>query len=64
MITGEVGHERNDAVQLPSAGEKIVTIFGGAKCCEADVEYVQARRVGAVTWQRLGSRFAPVAIWV
>lgn len=31
---------------LPSAGEKIVTIFGGAKCSEADGEYVQARRVG------------------
>ncbi len=30
----------------PSAGEKIVTIFGGAKCSETDSEYVQARRVG------------------
>lgn len=28
------------------AGERIVTIFGGAKCSEADAEYVQARRVG------------------
>jgi len=26
--------------------ERIVTIFGGAKCCETDVEYEQARRVG------------------
>ena len=26
--------------------ERIVTIFGGAKCCEQDVEYLQARRVG------------------
>lgn len=28
------------------SGERIVTIFGGAKCGEADVEYTQARRVG------------------
>ncbi len=28
------------------AGERIVTIFGGAKCCEPDSEYAQARRVG------------------
>lgn len=26
--------------------ERIVTIFGGAKCGEADLEYAQARRVG------------------
>jgi uncharacterized protein (TIGR00730 family) len=26
--------------------ERIVTIFGGAKCGETDVEYAQARRVG------------------
>jgi len=28
------------------AGERIVTIFGGAKCSESDPEYGQARRVG------------------
>ncbi|HXD29872.1 MAG TPA: LOG family protein [Pyrinomonadaceae bacterium] len=27
-------------------GERIVTIFGGAKCSEGDPEYAQARRVG------------------
>jgi len=27
-------------------GERIVTIFGGAKCHELDPEYAQARRVG------------------
>ena len=27
-------------------GERIVTIFGGAKCSESDAEYVQAQRVG------------------
>ena len=27
-------------------GERIVTIFGGAKCTEDDPEYAQARRVG------------------
>ena len=26
--------------------ERIVTIFGGSKCCEPDPEYVQAQRVG------------------
>src|SRR4029079_6509697 len=26
--------------------ERIVTIFGGAKCAEADLEYTPARRVG------------------
>jgi len=30
------------------AGERIVTIFGGAKCSENDPEYVQARRVGGL----------------
>jgi len=29
-----------------SAGEKIVTIFGGSKCRESDLEYSQARRLG------------------
>ena len=29
-------------------GERIVTIFGGAKCSEADPEYVQARCVGGL----------------
>src|SRR6266481_2108627 len=28
------------------AQERIVTIFGGAKCTESDLEYTQARRVG------------------
>lgn len=28
--------------------ERIVTIFGGAKCCETDHEYAQARRVGGL----------------
>ena len=28
--------------------ERIVTIFGGAKCREADLEYAQARRVGSL----------------
>src|SRR5688572_25276688 len=28
------------------ASERIVTIFGGAKCSEPDAEYAQARRVG------------------
>lgn len=26
--------------------ERIVTIFGGSKCCESDIEYQQAHRVG------------------
>lgn len=29
------------------AEEKIVTIFGGSKCKESDVEYAQAREIGA-----------------
>lgn len=31
---------------MSEAGERIVTIFGGSKCIDADVEYGQARRVG------------------
>jgi uncharacterized protein (TIGR00730 family) len=31
--------------------ERIVTIFGGSKCLESDVEYGQARRVGALLAQ-------------
>ena len=30
--------------------ERIVTIFGGAKCGELDPEYQQARRVGAASF--------------
>ena len=29
-----------------TANERIVTIFGGSKCCEDDAEYREARRVG------------------
>lgn len=29
-----------------SATENIVTIFGGSKCCDSDLEYSQAMRVG------------------
>ena len=29
-----------------SEAERIVTIFGGAKCCDPDPEYAQARRAG------------------
>jgi len=29
-----------------SEAERIVTIFGGAKCCDPDPEYTQARRAG------------------
>ena len=29
-----------------TTGERIVTIFGGAKCAEDDPEYAQARRLG------------------
>ena len=29
-----------------NAPERIVTIFGGANCCETDVEYREAHRVG------------------
>ena len=36
----------NDEIQVVSAPERMVTIFGGAKCREADAEYEQARRVG------------------
>src|SRR5256885_14867879 len=31
---------------INEAQERIVTIFGGAKCTESDLEYTQARRVG------------------
>jgi len=31
---------------MSQSTERIVTIFGGAKCQESDLEYVQARRVG------------------
>jgi uncharacterized protein (TIGR00730 family) len=31
--------------------ERIVTIFGGSKCVESDLEYGQARRVGALLAQ-------------
>ena len=33
-------------IDVKDSGERIVTIFGGAKCGEADLEYTQARRVG------------------
>lgn len=36
----------NDIIQSALPGERMVTIFGGAKCCESDLEYEQARRVG------------------
>jgi hypothetical protein len=29
-----------------NVNERIVTIFGGSKCCDADAEYREARRVG------------------
>ena len=31
---------------MSQPSERIVTIFGGSKCVEGDVEYTQARRVG------------------
>ncbi|HEV2885163.1 MAG TPA: LOG family protein [Pyrinomonadaceae bacterium] len=31
---------------MNAPSERIVTIFGGSKCCEPDLEYMQARRVG------------------
>ncbi len=31
---------------MSEANERIVTIFGGSKCCESDLEYSQAVRVG------------------
>jgi len=31
---------------VSEANERIVTIFGGSKCCESDLEYSQAVRVG------------------
>jgi uncharacterized protein (TIGR00730 family) len=33
---------------MSDTGERIVTIFGGAKCHESDPEYAQAMRVGAL----------------
>jgi uncharacterized protein (TIGR00730 family) len=33
---------------MSTEGDRIVTIFGGAKCCEPDPEYAQARRVGGL----------------
>lgn len=33
---------------MSDTDERIVTIFGGAKCRESDPEYAQARRVGAL----------------
>src|ERR1700674_6011053 len=33
---------------INEAPERIVTIFGGARCSESDLEYIQARRVGAL----------------
>jgi uncharacterized protein (TIGR00730 family) len=41
MSAGEAGTR-----PIGEAGERIVTIFGGAKCTEADPEYAQARSVG------------------
>lgn len=37
-----------DGHEQMSSNEKIVTIFGGAKCSEASLEYSQALRVGAL----------------
>jgi hypothetical protein len=31
--------------------ERIVTIFGGSKCVETDIEYAQAQRVGELLAQ-------------
>jgi uncharacterized protein (TIGR00730 family) len=36
---------------MTDSPERIVTIFGGAKCVESDVEYAQARRVGQLLAQ-------------
>src|SRR3990172_11338257 len=33
---------------INDAQERIVTIFGGSKCCESDPEYVEALRVGGL----------------
>jgi uncharacterized protein (TIGR00725 family) len=33
---------------MSTTQERIVTIFGGSRCREPDIEYVQARRVGAL----------------
>ncbi len=37
---------RTHEIMTNEIPERIVTIFGGAKCSEGDAEYVQARRVG------------------
>ncbi len=36
---------------MSNAGERIVTIFGGAKCVEADPEYAQALTIGRMLAQ-------------
>jgi hypothetical protein len=36
---------------MSESQERIVTIFGGAKCCDLDPEYEQARRVGQLLAQ-------------
>jgi len=36
---------------MTDTSERIVTIFGGSKCVESDLEYGQARRVGALLAQ-------------
>ena len=36
---------------MTDTSERIVTIFGGSKCVESDMEYGQARRVGALLAQ-------------
>jgi uncharacterized protein (TIGR00730 family) len=36
---------------MTDTAERIVTIFGGSKCVESDLEYGQARRVGALLAQ-------------
>jgi len=45
---GENVETRETGATAERAGERIVTIFGGAKCSEADPEYVQARCVGGL----------------
>lgn len=36
---------------MTDTAERIVTIFGGSRCSEADLEYIQAHRVGALLAQ-------------
>jgi len=38
----------NELKEIGETGERIVTIFGGAKCSESDPEYVQALTVGGL----------------